>query len=584
MKYVPVGKGHKAILISILVIAIFIPFCLQGCSLSTETGTEDFQSEDVKEGEGVVQEEDPEEERLRVEEEERELQKKLEEERKLREEALRVDLGHFFVPLPPLEQEDNPPVKAKGIYVTGNSVGLTSRFERLLDMVAATELNAMVIDVKNDHGLMTYRSEIDILIQSGANKSAPVKDMQEVVAMLKEKGIYTIARVVVFRDPLLPEFKPEWAIQKNQGGVWRDNKGMGWVNPYNKNVWDYNIAIAKEAALMGFQEIQFDYVRFPENAHRVDREAYYPGEDGKPKDKAIQDFLTYAQKQLEEYNVYIAADVFGVIATSWGDTDKIGQTWEKIAPLVDYNCPMIYPSHYGSGYFGFDVPDAHPAGTVTHALNDAIKRNAHMENPGIIRPWLQSFTASWIRGNIPYGPQEVRAQIDAALELGIDEYLIWNAGNRYQPDAFLSPEEALINEEKIKSDREQKGHDVLGHTAEKALEEYLESVRRKDWREAMVYQSTGFSYDHHQFREWVGQWTGRLTSYDIIARDNLSEGKVFSLDFTITIDGNELITKGKNFEVYKENMIWRVKPPTEFIETLAFIPEATMEEEQDTNN
>ncbi len=582
LKYFLFGKLHKVILICILVIVMFIP--LYGCSSLTATGADDFESEEEKKEEGDEEEVDPEQERQRIEEEERELQERLQEERNLREEVLREELGHFFVPLPPLEKEDNPPVKAKGIYVTGNSVGLTSRFERLLEMVETTELNAMVIDVKNDHGLMTYRSEIDIIIESGANRSAPVKDMQEVVAMLKEKGIYTIARVVVFRDPLLPEFKPDWAIQKNQGGVWRDNKGMGWVNPYNKNVWDYNIAIAKEAALMGFQEIQFDYVRFPENAHRVDREAYYPGEDGKPKDKAIQDFLIYAREHLEEYNVHIAADVFGVIATSWGDTDKIGQTWEKIAPFVEYNCPMIYPSHYGKGYFGFDVPDAHPAGTVTHALYDAVKRNAHMENPGIIRPWLQSFTASWIRGNISYGPEEVRAQIDAALELGIDEYLIWNAGNRYQPEAFLSSEEALINEEKIKADREEKGHDVLGHTAQDALEEYLEAVRRKNWREAMVYQSTDFSFDHHQFREWVGQWTGRLHSYDIIAQDNLSDVKVFSLDFTITIDGEELETKGKDFEVFMENMIWRVKPPEEFNEMLTFIPENTVEEEQDTNN
>ena len=191
----------------------------------------------------------------------------------------------------------------------------------MIELVETTELNAMVIDVKNDHGLMTYPSQIEIVEQAKANRNTPVKNMEEVIADLNNRGIYTIARIVVFKDPNLPEQMPEWALQKKTGGVWRDKNGTAWVNPYEKKVWDYNIAIAKEAALMGFREIQFDYIRFPENAKRVDLEVNY-GENVVAKDEIIEDFLKYAREQLKDYNVHLAADVFGVIATSWVITIK----------------------------------------------------------------------------------------------------------------------------------------------------------------------------------------------------------------------------------------------------------------------
>jgi hypothetical protein len=291
-------------------------------------------------------------------------------------EALRrAALGSFYVPLPKAPR-DNPPVRARGIYLTGHSVGLTSRYESLLELVESTELNALVIDVKDDHGLMSYPSGISIVAEVGADRKVPVRDMAAVLADLKERDIYTIGRVVIFKDPYLAEKKPEWAIQRQDGGgIWRE-KGVAWVDPYEKNLWDYNIAIAREAALLGFREIQLDYVRFPENAARLDREAYYPAQDHRGKDELIRDFIIYASQELEPYNVYISADVFGVIATSWGDSDRIGQTWEMISPYVDYICPMVYPSHYGPGYFGFAVPDARPGETVDRALRDSLRRNA----------------------------------------------------------------------------------------------------------------------------------------------------------------------------------------------------------------
>jgi len=550
-----------------LIFLLFIPFVISGCvkDLYATNGEMEPQATG-KSQEEIEQEKKAEEERKRLEEEER-----IRKEREAREQSLKEELGPFYVPLPPLEKIDNPPVKARGLYITGNTVGLKSKFQELVEMVESTELNAMVIDVKNDHGLMTYPSQIEIVEEVKANIKVPVKNMKEVIEDLNMRNIYTIARIVVFKDPNLPEQKPEWALQKKSGGVWRDKKGVAWVNPYEKKVWDYNIAIAKEAALMGFKEIQFDYIRFPENAKRVDQEVNY-GENVVPKDEIIQQFLEYAREQLAEYNVHLAADVFGVIATSWGDNDKIGQTWERMTGQLEYTCPMIYPSHYGPGYFGFKVPDANPAGTIRMSLIDAIKRNASVQNPGIIRPWLQSFTASWVPGYIPYGAKEVREQIDTALALGINEYLIWNANNRYIKDAFRTEEEFLTKANQLAKEREEKGLDVLGKTSTQALEELFQAWAKKNWREALYLHANDFTVGFTEYKPWVDSWTGKLSRY-VIKTNTTAEGKIiYEVDVTITRDTEELVLPGQKFEVYQENNVWRVKPAQEVIKTFTAQP------------
>jgi hypothetical protein len=555
---------------TVILLLMILPF-LSGCTQETFSQPDDPPVSSEKTQEEIEAEEKA--QRLREEEEHRLAEERKMEERRLREEALKAELGHFYVPLPPEEVEDNPAVKAKGIYVTGHTVGQTARFAGLLSLLESTELNAMVIDVKNDHGKMSYKSKIAIVNEIRADSSVPIKDIEALMATLKEKDIYPIARIVVFRDPYMAEQRPEWAIQKNGGGVWRDYKKFAWVNPYEKNIWDYTIAIAKEAALLGFREIQFDYVRFPENASRVDREAYYPGNNGVEKDHNIANFISYAREQLKDYNVHIAADVFGVIATSWGDSDRIGQNWEQLSPLLEYICPMVYPSHYGPGYFGFPVPDANPAGTIRRSMADSVKRNAPLETPAIIRPWLQSFTATWVPGYISYGAKEVRQQIEAALEFGIDEYMIWNAGNRYFNSAFLTAEEAGAREEKAERERREKGHDLLGRTSSRALEEYLGAVRRKNWREAFVLHSTGFTLDHDLYKDWVGSWTAALTSFKINSNEAEGERFTFELDLTLTQNGEKVNLEGQSFEVFIENRIWRVKPSVGFIELLTKTPE-----------
>lgn len=499
-----------------------------------------------------------------------EARQQQEEDESLRREAL----GSFYVPLP-VEVRDNPPVRARGIYLTGHSVGLTSRYRDLLSMVEETELNSLVIDVKDDHGLMSYPSQVQIVNEVGADRRVPVQDMKAVLDELYEKDIFPIARVVVFKDPFLAEQRPNWAIQRQDGGgIWRE-KGVAWVDPYEKQVWDYTIAIAREAALLGFREIQFDYVRFPENAARLDREAYYPAQDEREKDELIRDFIIYAAQELEPYNVYISADVFGVIATSWGDSDRIGQTWEMISPYIDYICPMVYPSHYGPGYFGFPVPDARPGDTINRSLSDCLKRNAPLENPAIIRPWLQNFTASWVRGNITYGPREIRAQIEAAYELGIDEYLLWNARNRYQPAALLSEEESLARFQELASSREEKGHDALGRTAQQAVEHYLEAVRRGNWREAYALQGDTDGRDFRTYPDWKDEW--RLRPQDFQVNPVTANGAAGSMEgqtFLVEVEmrgGNERFKLyGDTWETEIVNNLWRVKPSPAFLELLVY--------------
>ena len=502
----------------------------------------------------------------------REKERLAEEERKELEDQRRENYGEYYVPLPPLTDEKASPVKARGLYLTGHSVG-HPRYGDILEMVENTELNSLVIDAKDDHGLMSYSSSVNIVEEVGADDRVPVSDMREVLEDLDERDVFSIARVVVFKDPHLAEEKPEWAIQRKEGdGIWRDSDGVGWLDPYNKDVWDYNIAVAREAALMGFQEIQFDYVRFPENAKRMDREAEYTAYDGTPKDELIQEFLHYAAEKLEDYNVYLSADVFGVITTSWGDTDRIGQTWEKLSSAVDYICPMVYPSHYGPGYFDLDVPDAYPRRTVTYALRDAIKRNAPLEDPGILRPWLQSFTASWVRGNIPYGPEEVRAQIDAAYELGIEEFLLWDPNNNYGSQALLSEEESRKRREELARERRKEGKDALGRTPAEAVEKFLDALEESDWRKALPLHSSD-TLHYHNYSRWMRTIILKSVEYSVDDPGEpedkwFEDGLVLDLEVELSGEEGDFVLKDESWEVFLENRVWRVDPSEEFMDKL----------------
>lgn len=335
------------------------------------------------------------------------------------------------IPSPAAVSGSKSQVKVKGIYVSASNMN-GSGYANMVKLVQKTDLNAMVIDVKNDSGQVTFPSSVELVkaIKADAKPYAP--DMAERLKRLKAQNIYTIGRIVVFKDPYLAAKKPAYAMQKKTGGVWRDPKGISWVDPFQQKVWDYNLSIAEEAARLGFDEIQFDYVRFPDNAKRVDQEVQFQNANGSAKAEAIRQFLAEARKRLP--NTTISADVFG-LTTSAKDDMGIGQKWELLAPVIDVISPMVYPSHYSKGMYGVASPDLKPYSIISKAMSDASARNTSIKNggstPARIRPWLQDFTATWVKPHQTYSSKQVQEQIRAAAEQGIDEFLLWNPSGKY---------------------------------------------------------------------------------------------------------------------------------------------------------
>lgn len=340
--------------------------------------------------------------------------------------------------------------KVKGIYVTGPRAG-SEGMEDLIRLVDETELNAMVIDVKNDEGNITFRLTneeivgnipvLDQISEMGAGVRY-IRDIQALMQKLKEHDIYTIARIVCFKDPCLAEARPELALTKPDGEPVTDANGLAWVNPYQQEVWEYLTELAEMAADLGFDEIQYDYVRFPVGSdadaadYGVDMSAY-------PKQQAIQDFLSYAGERLHEKECVVTADVFGTIIGSETDVQTVGQNYTVLGQTVDAISPMVYPSHYGNRVFGLKVPDAKPYETVLAAMQGS--RDALQEIPeaerAVVRPWLQAFTATWVQGHISYNGTQIREQIQAVYDAGYEEWILWNATNRYSAEGLLGAEE-----------------------------------------------------------------------------------------------------------------------------------------------
>jgi hypothetical protein len=328
-------------------------------------------------------------------------------------------------------------LKVKGIYMTGYTVANTERFNKLIELVKTTEINAVVIDVKDDTGLMTYSSSLPDVDFTGANKNVRIKDIDSIIKVLRENKIYAIARIVTFKDRIAGDKYANLAVKNTSGGIWRDRHGMSWLNPYNEDSWDYIVDIAEEAASKGFNEVQFDYVRFPTdgNTKIID---YGSSAAGKSKSEAIAGFLSYGRDRLSKKGVVVSADVFGLVTTATDDM-RIGQHLESIARSVDVICPMVYPSHYGKGSYGVAEPDFEPYKIVNRSMTiaqeriDAIK---DVRRKAVLRPWLQDFTASYLKKYKRYGPAEVRAQIDATYDAGAEEWLLWNAGNRFTEGAL----------------------------------------------------------------------------------------------------------------------------------------------------
>jgi len=321
------------------------------------------------------------------------------------------------------------PDAVRALYLNAWAAGSPTKLPRLIDIANRTEINSFVIDVK-EGGEVSYRTGVRLANEIGAAQTY-IRDVRALLTRLRENNIYPIARIVVFKDPVLAKAKPEYAVKNADGSIWLDNKGKAWVDSYNRDVWDYNIALAREAIELGFSEVQWDYVRFPDAPRSYLSRAVWPAQQGRSKSDAIREFLLYARERLKDLNVPVTADVFGLTVTTTGDMG-IGQQWEKMVDAVDVILPMVYPSHFIPGNYGLSNPNAAPYRTIRRAMDDAIKRTSPVPNAARIRPWLQDFTL----GPPRYGAAHVRAQIEAVHDAGLTEWVLWHPGSNYTIDAL----------------------------------------------------------------------------------------------------------------------------------------------------
>ncbi len=316
-------------------------------------------------------------------------------------------------PLPPL----------RGIYVNRFAGQSPKKMRSLIALADSTEINAFVIDIKDEFGI-NYVST-DTLVQRNAGRAGSIPDLAQLIDTLKAHHITPIARIVTFKDSVTARLNPRWRILQPDGSPWRDKKGITWVNPYSRDVWEYDLRVAEEAARLGFEEVQFDYVRFPEPYKSLPPQIF-PGAQGVAKPEVLAEFLATARARVAKHGARTTADVFGLVTA--GGTLEVGQRWENIAGAADVVLPMVYPSHYPHGSYGIARPNADPYKTIFAAVSDAHKRDMKLGIAGEhVRPWLQAFTL----GAPAYGPAQLRDQKRAVYDAGYQGWVLWNPGSRY---------------------------------------------------------------------------------------------------------------------------------------------------------
>lgn len=351
-----------------------------------------------------------------------------------------VDMAEAAEPADPLPLKQAP-AQIRGLYLNAHAAGSSTRLPQMIDIARRTEINTFVIDLKDELGIQ-YRSDIPVVREFFDVDEAPIRDLAELASRLDAEGIFTIGRIVTFNDPMLSAERPEWSIRNPDGDVWLDRSGNSWVSPWDERVWEYNLAIAEEAARAGFDAIQFDYVRFPEQFQSLP-EQVHPRANGTRSD-AIATFLTLARDRLHPLGVTIEADVFGLSPNTYTDVG-IGQQWERLSTIVDRILPMMYPSHYYSTHLpNVAQPNAMPYETIYKAAGMArLRRDRIREaggDPARVVVWLQAFQAPWLGDGIEYGAEELRLQKEGLYDVGLDEWVLWHPGSRYNP--FLEALEA----------------------------------------------------------------------------------------------------------------------------------------------
>ena len=363
------------------------------------------------------------------------------------------------LPPPPPQKLTNPPAVIKAIYATGYSAG-TKRFRNYLtEVFSATQINAVVVDIKGSDGYVTYASQAPEVVKYKLNYNA-ISDIDDLVRFLHDKNVYVIGRIAVFEDPVYSKAHPEWAIYnklKSAGEkriLWKDNNNLGWMDPASKDVWNYDVSLAKDALAHGFDEINFDYVRFPTDG-KAEAIGFPVYDEKTAKADVIKSFFQYLRSNLQGEK--ISADIFGQITTNKDDMG-IGQLLENAFENFDYVCPMAYPSHYINGFLGYKNPAEHPYQVVKFAMEGAKTREADFlaKNNGEaegtpasesvsasrmplakFRPWLQDFNMGAIY-NSPMVQQQIMATEDG-LGADYNGFMLWNPNNVYTQGAVLRP-------------------------------------------------------------------------------------------------------------------------------------------------
>ncbi len=337
-----------------------------------------------------------------------------------------------------VQKLENPPHPIRGIYISAWTASNSKKVKELIQLVKETELNGVVVDVKDATGFLSYKVNVPLAQKIGANDQIKIRDIDDFINQFHKENIYVIGRVQVFQDPVLAQGRPDIAIKDSKTGeIWQDNKGLAWLDPSSRIVWQYAADIAQDMASHGFDEVNFDYVRFP--ADGVIERLDFPFWNAvRPKYELIGSFFAYLDQELKDLGVAISADIFGLAA--WRAMDftfdlNIGQRLIDALPYFDYVSPMVYPSHYPDNFNGIKKPATKPYEIVFGSLKTWQDLKATTSYRAILRPWLQDFD---LRG-IKYDQTKVRTQIQAAYDAGVDSWLLWNSSNKYTKEALLPP-------------------------------------------------------------------------------------------------------------------------------------------------
>jgi len=337
------------------------------------------------------------------------------------------------------------PEPVKAIYVTACVAGSESWRKSLKNLINTTELNAVVIDIKDFTGIVSFPRDIDYGAE--ARKGCIVGDMREFIDELHKDGIYVIGRISVFQDPTYTSLFPELAVRKiSDGGVWKDHKGLSFIDVGAKPYWDYIVEISREAYALGFDELNYDYVRYPSDGNMKDASHTWTASTT-TKARTLESFFAYLYSNLRETGAVLSVDLFGMTTTVKNGMG-IGQVLENTLPYFDYIAPMVYPSHYPKTWNGFANPAKHPYEVIKIAMSAGVEREkewnianglfsldesgATTTPPSKLRPWLQDFDLG-----ATYGVDEVRAQMQAAYDVGLNSWMLWSAANRYTEEALL---------------------------------------------------------------------------------------------------------------------------------------------------